>query len=244
MLATRWLQALSWVNAGIFSDFHRKQTWEQCRITFQTARDALYAGGQEGALANAYMQVEDREVFLYGILGQAPDDVVSHGDRALQAMRLSRKKHLIVFAVLGGMGLLGAIVLAALSHSGGLFVFFMFLLAVVVGGPAASKLPNTSRNVHAADLHRRNLHACLHEWHTLHTSDGGFAMLARVRSEHPLLLQPPVNDAAGSPASSRPQVVERETVERQVVVGRCKYCSQLTPIDLTRCRTCGAEGPL
>lgn len=43
--------------------------------------------------------------------------------------------------------------------------------------------------------------------------------------------------------SDAPQVIERvveHTIERQVVVTRCKFCQQLTPVDLERCANCGA----
>lgn len=35
------------------------------------------------------------------------------------------------------------------------------------------------------------------------------------------------------------RIIER-TIERQVVVTRCKFCHELTPVDLERCKSCGA----
>ncbi len=32
------------------------------------------------------------------------------------------------------------------------------------------------------------------------------------------------------------------TIERQVLVARCRYCQQITPVDLAACRNCGARG--
>jgi hypothetical protein len=34
---------------------------------------------------------------------------------------------------------------------------------------------------------------------------------------------------------------EREIIERQVLVMRCPYCKELTPVDLSDCRSCGAR---
>jgi hypothetical protein len=37
-------------------------------------------------------------------------------------------------------------------------------------------------------------------------------------------------------------LVERERViERQVLVMRCKFCGELTPMDLVSCKSCGAN---
>ncbi|MDI1431501.1 hypothetical protein [Polyangium sorediatum] len=41
--------------------------------------------------------------------------------------------------------------------------------------------------------------------------------------------------------AAMPAVVhrEREVIERQVVVMRCRFCNQLTPAELTQCKSCG-----
>lgn len=41
-------------------------------------------------------------------------------------------------------------------------------------------------------------------------------------------------------AKKKPTGTRRHTIERQVVVVRCKYCGKLTPVDLERCKSCGA----
>lgn len=46
--------------------------------------------------------------------------------------------------------------------------------------------------------------------------------------------------ASASNRTVERHVVEKHhVVERQVVVTRCKYCSKLTPVDLTACDGCG-----
>jgi rRNA maturation endonuclease Nob1 len=34
--------------------------------------------------------------------------------------------------------------------------------------------------------------------------------------------------------------VQREVIERQVVVMRCRFCKELTPAELSACKSCGA----
>lgn len=41
-------------------------------------------------------------------------------------------------------------------------------------------------------------------------------------------------------APRREEPIAQHTVERQVVVTRCKFCQHLTPVDLDTCKNCGA----
>ena len=45
---------------------------------------------------------------------------------------------------------------------------------------------------------------------------------------------------AAKKLKKKPTGVRRHTIERQVVVVRCKYCGKLTPVDLEKCKSCGA----
>lgn len=42
------------------------------------------------------------------------------------------------------------------------------------------------------------------------------------------------------PDQAAVHVIER-IIERQVLVMRCQYCRELTPVDVDECRTCGAK---
>ena len=46
---------------------------------------------------------------------------------------------------------------------------------------------------------------------------------------------------ARQPRQASPVVVHERVVERQVVVTRCRYCKELTPVDLGECKSCGAR---
>jgi hypothetical protein len=51
----------------------------------------------------------------------------------------------------------------------------------------------------------------------------------------------PAPAPAEAPAPEAPvQVIER-IVERQVLVIRCKFCQGLSPVELEKCKSCGAE---
>ncbi len=63
------------------------------------------------------------------------------------------------------------------------------------------------------------------------------------------VVRPPPWHGASSSSYSQPaqseavrveRHVERHTIERQVVVVRCKFCAELTPVDASKCKHCGA----
>jgi hypothetical protein len=88
------------------------------------------------------------------------------------------------------------------------------------------------------------------------THDGRDELLAVIRPRIPapeapvpvsrpaarVAAQPPVSVSVSVAVASAPQVVvQREVIERQVIVMRCAHCGELTPVDLTRCKNCGAS---
>ena len=65
------------------------------------------------------------------------------------------------------------------------------------------------------------------------TTRRGAARAARLRDQAGAGPSPAVREA--------PQIVDREKViERQIIVAHCKYCQELTPVDLSKCKSCGA----
>lgn len=75
---------------------------------------------------------------------------------------------------------------------------------------------------------------------------GGF--IIRVANEHPLLTQEPLpsHPSTSFPNRSRMSavqaIIEPLVIERQVVVTRCRFCQQMTPVDGMACHNCGAPG--
>ena len=65
---------------------------------------------------------------------------------------------------------------------------------------------------------------------------GGFALVAGRRS---YTYVAPHGDPAVPPPLIRPLVVQ-QTLEREVVEVRCRYCGALSPVDARTCRSCGA----
>jgi len=52
--------------------------------------------------------------------------------------------------------------------------------------------------------------------------------------------EPPQQQSSQQPVHVHSVSVER-IVERQVLVTRCRFCTKLTPVDLTACAECGAK---
>ncbi|MFO0549675.1 MAG: hypothetical protein U0271_14885 [Polyangiaceae bacterium] len=58
-----------------------------------------------------------------------------------------------------------------------------------------------------------------------------------------LFYEPAAEPSGPSSAPGSAQVyVERKLVERQIVVVRCRFCQQLTPVDRKECEHCGSPG--
>lgn len=84
------------------------------------------------------------------------------------------------------------------------------------------------------------------------THDGRDELLAVIRQRIPAPEAPAQAPRAAARPAARPPVsvavasapqvvVQREVIERQVIVMRCAHCGELTPVDLSRCKNCGAS---
>ena len=74
-------------------------------------------------------------------------------------------------------------------------------------------------------------------------------VLRAIRERMEALPPPPPSPQASAPADPQLRVVitsgeaahvQREVIERQIIVMRCKYCNELIPVDMSRCKHCGA----
>jgi hypothetical protein len=245
VLALQWLQATGWIHSGLFSDFARKERWEHSRGIFQMARDGLYRDGSAAALAELYLRVSDREGFLHETFRGDPEPTMRrlHHDSAT-----ARDKHRRALRTLGialgattlvlGVGFLASVALA--EDGSGLPGFVLVGIAAfsLIGGIGYWFVDQAAKASKALAARLAYLQPLAHEWGALANDERGFAMLDRVRRGHPFLLTVP-----DAPPPSSSTVLERQTVERQTVVGRCRYCGNLTPVDLKRCKLCGADNP-
>jgi hypothetical protein len=239
ILAHRWLQTTHWVHAGLFSDFGRKRAWEQCRAVLDRARDQLWNGGAEAQLANAYLQLEDRMAELTALFQGDPRTSVQRIANESRSKAWWSKAYGIGAAAVAGGALLFSMLLLIGGGADALLVVWFFA-GVVLFALGSFSLQARAQAKAAAVRYAQLAESCA-ELEALQSSENGARWLEKFRAEHPLLVRAPAPESAPSSVS---HVVERQTIERQVVVARCKFCGQLTPVDHPRCGNCGGDKPL
>jgi hypothetical protein len=220
ILAHRWLQAVHWVHGSMFSDFDRKQRWQDCYRILIVARDRLWADPLLAEKANKYLCIEDNLAELRNAVGPNAKHIAEQASMQLRSQKAaydSTRK---------------AVPLDAAVES-----------LIMVGVRAAARFPASllgrAEATRAQDAaHATYLRAKLAELAQAEAT--GTPFIDCVRQEHPLLMNAP--DA--EQAVQRAPVLARHTIERQIVVVRCKYCAQLTPVDHSRCEHCGGDRPL
>lgn len=250
VLAREWFPRIRGIEPHMFTDVSSKRAWSDAHTTLSAA---ARRGDSEPSLrefVHRYMTTMAEWQRLRGPLGQDPDWFVAGARARVQHAQTQvdgkMRSLTIAGAVAGGVLLMFLISLAARASISGL-LFLLLILGVVVGGSVlqgymnVNKLLQSARGACAAaermfDTHGRFMSDQNH---------GGF--LQATWQKHPLLFRAPT-PSPSQPASAQgttPQVqtyVERQVVERHVVVTRCKFCKQHTPVDGPTCAHCGAPG--
>lgn len=250
VLAHEWFPRIRGIEVHMFTDVASKRAWAEAHGTLG---GAARRGDSEPGLRDAvhrYLQATAQWQRLRAPLGQDPDWFVGDARgrlRYAQGQVDAKARSLkIVGAVAGGLFLLFVIAVAA-GASISTFVFLLLFGAVVVGGIVLQGYLNMSKLLRAARNACGNAERMFDD-HGRFMADphhGGF--LQKIWHEHPFLFQAPIPDPSQQgPSSTGAAVVqtyvERQLVERQVVVTRCKFCKQHTPVDGPTCSHCGAPG--
>jgi hypothetical protein len=112
---------------------------------------------------------------------------------------------------------------------------------IVSGG---SFLGIDSRRVLTARHHAGQLTAAYERLQAFLADPNGGTWLDQTLRRHPLLTKEPIPSAPTSSNGPAPvRTVEKHSVvERQIVVVRCRFCKELTPVDGATCKNCGAPG--
>lgn len=250
VLAHEWSPRIRGIAPHMFTDVATKRAWSEAHGTLD---GAVLRGDAEPALRESvhrYLRTMAEWQRLRGPLGQDPDWFVADARARLQQIQAqadAKARSLkLVGAVTFGLLLLFIVAVAAGAQVAGL-LFFLLVAGVVAGGFKLQGNTNIHKLVRAARASCAGAER-MFDTHARFMADpdhGGF--LQKAWHEHPLLFRAPIPDPslpASSPTSgSHVQTyVERQLVERHVVVTRCRFCKQLTPVDGPTCAHCGAPG--
>ena len=249
VIAHYWMVRVAGLQTASFADVAQKRAWADAtgvlEAAFQRARcDA--AGHQDGG---RYVAALDEWNRLRAPFGDQPDAYLAHAAQASQTAIAKRGKPVLLVQIAGGAIAFAvlALLIGALADIPGLAALGLLIGLAAVGAFGwLLDLWWKARKQAAAAMH---VHARAEQEVTAYRSfmgsPHGGVFLEQMWAQHPLLFREPVPQAPGAHSAPQRSVqvyVERQQVERQVVVVRCKFCKQLTPADATGCQYCGAPG--
>jgi hypothetical protein len=242
--AESWRAGVGSVGPEMFSDVNAKRAWSAAVGHMQAASTRARQDPAIAPALQAYNQASrDRQVWLTTFNGD-PDEALRRlsSEIGAEESRLpgARNQTLLLggfaiacflFAVL--MFVLASVTDADVAGLGILSLFGTCLPAVLA---VFSGLRCREISAKTAKLRSKNV-AMQREaaaFRAFEAAPIGGQLLARMASEHPLLFEQP-------PASAFDEAPPSQLIERQVVVTRCQYCGELTPVDLAGCKNCGAR---
>jgi hypothetical protein len=140
---------------------------------------------------------------------------------------------LLLLTIIGG--LLDVPVLMGLGF---VFTFISFVVS------CGTLLGLDSRTVVAGKQRAEELTAAFNRLQAFIADPQGGPWLDQALRQHPLLVNEPIPQASTSAQGlAQMHTVEKHSlVERQIVVVRCRFCKELTPVDGATCKNCGAPG--
>ncbi len=226
VLAREWLSSVQGLGAGQFHDLHAKRAVTE-------ALEYLHRAAHPGAALEsdiaAYFTRMDHLARFRRIAGEDPAAFVAN---ARAAYDRQGNGWLWLIGVIPCLLLAFILVVSPKPTTGGA-IFFL-----VVGAPFVIALTNARQKKAALERELREREEVGHNFQAFMSSPDGYPWLQRMWLEHRLLFE----TAPRAPVSGRMSAPAQVVIERQVVVARCRFCRQLTPVDRPTCEHCGAAG--
>lgn len=234
--AAAWIRRVHGLHPGSFTDLHAKRAWADSMAMLEGAVRAGRTDGRVAQEVDRYLATMDQLAKYQQEIGADPAAYLARARAACAAVGKGIPQAI-------GAGLLAFLALMVFitggeNRAGG---FFWLILACVVG-VYYLKAHNRRRD---AEARVRAAEAYVAEYQRFQADPAAGGWLQGQWAEHPFLFQEPPPDSTGPHSGNGAQVQihsERKVVERQVVVVRCKFCKNLTPVDLPTCEHCGAAG--
>jgi hypothetical protein len=231
VLAMDWLRRVDGIGPNSFPELGAKRAWAEAWTVLDGAVRAGRTDTRVGAEVDAYMSGMDRLSHYHNALGASPHGLIARADAYAESVDPKIAK--IVAAVIAGIAFL--LLLPDAFRPLGV------LLLIAAGGAAYYSFERNQKWL-AATREAARLRHLAAEAAAFRASDAG-RFLEHAWAGHPLLFNEPAPDSR----VSRPEVSvqihsERQVVERQIVVVRCKFCRNLAPVDRPTCEHCGAAG--
>jgi len=241
-----WLLRIGGIQPHSFAHIEQKRAWADATQILHHAIERSRSDGACQASVTAYIGQLDAWNHLRMPFGDHPDAyLAAAGHHAHAGNAAAARKLLLARIVLGIAGSVVLFFFLMLALSGVAAAMVLIFLCLPIGALCVAALLAWSaarRNAEVAAAGAQHAHGAVTAFQQFMSAPTGGVALERAWHEHPLLFREPAPEApsATGHGQSVQTYVERQVVERQVIVARCKFCKQLTPADADGCRSCGA----
>lgn len=249
ILSHYWWQTISGIRPDHFTDVHSKRAWaDAAQILTSTQQRGQMDPGTSLAV-NQYLMGMEQFRGLRAIVGENPDSFLAHAETTAKRST-DRAATLMQRAIVVGTGAAAALIVilvanATKSEALGFF-WLVFLGLCALSFYLGKEWMDASTNGETDRSKLARAKQAVAEYEAFKADPNRGMFLQRAWTDHPLLFNEPIPEvpAPGQAAAgvSVQTYVERQLVERQVVVTRCKFCQQMTPVDGHTCQHCGAPG--
>lgn len=239
VVAHFWLKRIEGLGPNDFPDITQKRAWSDA---VNTLTAAAQRGRAEQDFTRYLVALQQREALLAQVGGD-PEHHVQVARSITARKEAERRKNslfLKLAVVMVALSLPVGIVVELLARRTGGCCFAPTLLGGI--GVAIHSLVgrgSARRDVEGALERQRAAEAAAEALRRFMADLNSGQFIDRMDRDHPLLARAP--DVMPPPSSSAVPSVQmyERVVERQVVVTRCRFCSQMTPTG-THCQNCGA----
>lgn len=253
VLSYDWLHRFRRIEPADFNDVDQKRAWTAAHGTLVSAYRKAQFDREVAPLLTPYFQNRARFSELLEAVDCDPHAYHAAAQRhyAMATRPKPKPPTALRGAAIasGGLFLLAGVCYLAGAKLAAVAFFLLSIigqnLTAILGLSVASTNASIRRAQRQYEIHRRALEA----YSAFAQDPNGGLFLQKMWHEHPLLFSKPPPTASrpsqlpSSSASASVQTfVERHIVERHVVVTRCRFCRNMTPVDAPACQHCGAPG--
>ncbi len=234
-IAGSWLQRVQGLHVSQFHDLQAKRAWSEAYGLLDGAVRAARNDSRGAQELDSYLRLMDTMGRYQSHFSGDPDHYVAQ----LNAGHDRIGKGWIWLGAVAFLALLAVLVFATGGKDRG--TGFIWLVLAVI--PLYLYWQTQRQLSRSADFVIAGQRVCT-DYKAFMADPAAGGWLQTMWSQHPALFQEPIptGPVSSGRVSSSHVHVERKLVERQIVVVRCKFCKQLSPVDLPTCEHCGSPG--
>ncbi len=247
VLATYFLPSIPPVQTHHFVSLENKRAWDKATGTIYSAIALIRSDKVSAQKLDQYLYANSE---CQQILGPWAWDLITKPETVgiyARGRAQEKKKALRLFIIAAGSSCVSALLFGIL-HSLEVPADILFFLACVglifATYDLYKKWVRVQQETMAAEKDYRDITLRSRSLESFQKNPKGGLFLEQIKKLHPLIHNepPPLVQPSREKAPTVHTYVEKQIVERQVVVVPCKFCRRLTPSCEPTCQSCGAPG--